>query len=96
MTKRCGDARTGISGLGLEARAGIHVGECELHEEKLAGIAISVGARVAAAAGAGEVVVSGTVRDLVSGSGLEFADRGERSLKGVPGTWKLYAAVSDM
>ncbi len=84
-----------INGLGLEARVGIHVGECELHEGKVAGIAISAGARVAAAAGAGEVVVSSTVRDLVAGSGLKFEDRGERHLKGLPGTWRLYAAVSD-
>ncbi len=60
-------------------------------EEKLAGLAVVVGARIAAAAGAGEILVSGTVRDLVAGSGLEFADRGESLLKGVPGTWPLYA-----
>jgi len=81
----------GIEPLGVEARIGIHIGECELHEEKLAGLAVVVGARIAAAAGAGEILVSGTVRDLVAGSGLEFADRGESLLKGVPGTWPLYA-----
>jgi class 3 adenylate cyclase len=65
-------------------RAGVHIGECELHEGKLAGIALSVGARISAAAEAGEVLVSGTVRDLVAGSGLHFEDRGRRELKGVP------------
>jgi class 3 adenylate cyclase len=81
--------------LGLWLRAGVHIGECELYEEKLAGIALSVGARIAAAADAGEVLVSGTVRDLVAGSGLLFEDRGQRELKGVPGTWHLYAAGDD-
>jgi class 3 adenylate cyclase len=81
--------------LGLSLRAGVHIGECELHEGKLAGIALSVGARIAAAADAGEVLVSGTVRDLVAGSRLHFEDRGRRELKGVPGTWPLYAAGGD-
>jgi len=81
--------------LGLSLRAGVHIGECELHEDKLAGIALTVGARIAAAADAGEVLVSGTVRDLVAGSGLHFDDRGRRELKGVPGSWQLYAAGSD-
>jgi class 3 adenylate cyclase len=89
---RCGQAvLAGIEPLGLEARIGIHIGECELHEDKLAGLAVVVGARIAAAARAGEILVSGTVRDLVAGSGLQFADRGEPLLKGVPGTWQLYA-----
>jgi class 3 adenylate cyclase/pimeloyl-ACP methyl ester carboxylesterase len=82
----------GLDGLGLDARIGIHVGECELHEGKLSGIAVIIGARIAATAGAGEVLVSSTVRDLVAGSGLTFEDRGQRQLKGVPGTWHLYAA----
>jgi class 3 adenylate cyclase len=77
--------------LGLDVRAGVHTGECELHEGKLAGIAVSMGARVAGAAGPGEVFVSGTVKDLVAGSGIEFADRGTHELKGVPGEWRLYA-----
>jgi class 3 adenylate cyclase len=81
--------------LGLDLRAGVHIGECELHEGKLAGIALSVGARIASAASAGEVLVSGTVRDLVAGSGLRFEELGERELRGVPGTWKLYAAVPE-
>jgi class 3 adenylate cyclase len=82
---------TGVQKLGLELRVGIHVGECELHDEKPAGIAISIGARVAAAAQPGEILVTGTVRDLVAGAGLDFTERGEHELKGVPGTWKLYA-----
>ena len=81
-----------LAGIGLAARIGIHVGECELHEDKLAGIALAIGARIAAAAEAGEVLVSGTVRDLVAGSGLAFDARGARALKGVPGEWQLYAA----
>jgi class 3 adenylate cyclase len=81
--------------LGLSLRAGVHIGECELHEGKLAGISLSVGARIAAAADDGEVLVSGTVRDLVAGSGLRFEDRGQRELKGVPGTWQLYATSDD-
>jgi class 3 adenylate cyclase len=81
-----------VRDLGLEVRAGVHTGECELHDGKVAGLAVSIGARVAAAAGAGEVLVSQTVKDLVAGTGLDLEDRGERELKGVPGTWRLYAA----
>lgn len=81
----------GVRQLGLEVRAGVHAGECELHDDKVAGIAVAVGARVAAAAGGSEVLVSSTVRDLVAGSGLEFEDRGMHELKGVPGEWRLYA-----
>jgi class 3 adenylate cyclase len=81
----------GLDELGLEARIGVHVGECELHEGKLSGIVVNIGARIAATAGAGEVMVSSTVRDLVAGSGLTFEDRGQRELKGVPGAWQLYA-----
>jgi class 3 adenylate cyclase len=77
--------------LGVEVRAGIHTGECERVGRGLAGLAVNVGARVSAAAGPGEVVVSGTVKDLVAGSGLAFEDRGEHELKGVPGSWRLYA-----
>jgi pimeloyl-ACP methyl ester carboxylesterase len=79
--------------LGIEVRAGLHTGECELNEGKVSGIAVSVGARVAAEARASEILVSGTVRDLVAGSGLTFAERGTRELKGVPGEWRLYAVA---
>jgi class 3 adenylate cyclase len=91
---RCAQALIdGVSKLGLEVRAGVHTGECELHDGKVAGLAVSVGARVAAAAATGEVLVSQTVKDLVAGTGLLLKDRGERQLKGVPGTWRLYAAT---
>jgi class 3 adenylate cyclase len=86
---------TGMQRLGLDMRIGIHVGECEMHDDKPAGIAISIGARVAAAAQPGEILVTGTVRDLVAGAGLDFEERGEHELKGVPGTWKLYALSTD-
>jgi class 3 adenylate cyclase len=81
----------GVGELGLDLRVGIHVGECELHDGKPSGIAVNIGARTAAEAGAGEILVTSTVRDLVAGSGLAFEERGERELKGVPGTWQLYA-----
>jgi class 3 adenylate cyclase len=81
--------RDGIKALGLELRAGLHTGECELIGEKLGGIAVHTGARVAAAASPGEILVSSTVKDLVAGSGIEFEDRGEHELKGV-GTWRLF------
>jgi class 3 adenylate cyclase len=76
---------------GLEIRAGVHTGEVERRGDDVAGIAVHIGARVAALAGAGEVLVSGAVPSLVVGSGLDFADRGEHELKGVPGTWRLFA-----
>jgi class 3 adenylate cyclase/pimeloyl-ACP methyl ester carboxylesterase len=82
----------GVEALGLELRAGVHSGECELHEDKVAGIVVSAGARVAALALPGEVLVSSTVKDLVAGSGLEFDDRGEHDLKGV-GAWRLYSVL---
>jgi class 3 adenylate cyclase len=78
--------------LGLAVRAGLHTGECEVIEDDLGGMAIHVAARVGAKAGPGEVLVSGTVRDLVMGSGIVMADRGEHELKGVPGAWRLFAA----
>jgi class 3 adenylate cyclase len=77
--------------LGIEVRAGLHTGECEMIDDDVGGIAVHIGARVAALARASEVLVSSTVKDLVAGSGLRFADRGNRSLKGVPGEWHLYA-----
>jgi pimeloyl-ACP methyl ester carboxylesterase/class 3 adenylate cyclase len=82
-----------VGGLGLEVRAGVHTGECERSGEKMGGIAVHIGARVMALAQPGEVLVSSTVRDLVSGSGLTFAERGTHRLKGIPGEWKLFAAA---
>jgi len=88
---RCAQAIVANVGeLGLDLRAGLHTGECELHDGKLAGIAVSVGSRVAAEAGPGEVLASSTVKDLVAGSGIEFEQLGARELKGVPGEWTLY------
>jgi class 3 adenylate cyclase len=91
---RCACAiRDGVRGLGLEIRAGLHTGECELTADgKVGGIAVHTGARVTGPAGPGEVLVSRTVKDLVSGSGIEFEDRGEHELKGV-GAWRLYSVV---
>jgi class 3 adenylate cyclase len=89
---RCACAiRDAVRGVGLELRAGLHTGECEVLGDKLAGVAVHIGARVAAKAAAGEVLVSSTVRDLVAGSGLEFEDRGTQELKGIPGEWRLFA-----
>ena len=91
---RCAQAIVdGVRPLGLEVRAGLHTGEVELADGKVAGIAVNIGARVAGQASAREVLVSGTVKDLVAGSGLEFEDRGVATLKGVPGEWQLFAVV---
>ena len=91
---RCACAvRDSVQSFGLEIRAGLHTGECELLGEKVAGIAVHTGARVAAKARPGEVLVSSTVKDLVAGSGIEFEEHGEHELKGVPGRWRLYAAA---
>ena len=81
-----------IKSLGIDIRAGLHTGECEIMGDDVGGIAVHIGARVAALAGAGEVLVSSTVRDLVAGSGLRFDPRGSRSLKGIPGEWQVFAA----
>jgi class 3 adenylate cyclase len=83
--------REHVHTLGLQVRTGVHTGECELAGDKVVGIAVHIGARVAAAANPDEVVVSSTVRDLVAGSGLKFGDRGMHHLKGVPDEWHLYA-----
>jgi class 3 adenylate cyclase len=91
---RCACAiRDAILALGLEIRAGLHTGEVEIVGDDVAGIAVHTGARVAALARAGEVLVSQTVKDLVAGSGIEFEERGEHELKGVPGMWRLYAVT---
>jgi pimeloyl-ACP methyl ester carboxylesterase len=81
--------------LGIELRAGVHTGECELRGDDLAGVAVNVGARIAALAGPTEILASSTVRELVLGSGIEFAERGGHALKGVPGEWRLYAVTED-
>ena len=83
------DARS----LDLSVRAGVHTGECELVGDKIAGIAVHVGARLVSAAAPDDVLVSGTVTDLVAGSGFSFEDRGERELKGIPGSWRVFAVV---
>ncbi|MGO9881568.1 MAG: adenylate/guanylate cyclase domain-containing protein [Solirubrobacteraceae bacterium] len=91
---RCACAiRDAVRPLGLELRAGLHTGEIELAGEDVAGIAVHIGARVASLAGAGEVLVSSTVKDLVAGSGIQFEERGEHDLKGVPGRWRIYAVA---
>jgi len=91
---RCACAiAAGVRELGLEVRAGLHTGECEVMDGKVGGIAVHIGARVAKEAGPGEVLVSNTVKDLVAGSGLEFRDRGSAELKGVPGDWRLYSVA---
>lgn len=87
------EIRDALRDLGLEVRAGVHTGECERVDGKLSGIAVSIGARASAQAMPGEVLVTGTVRDLVAGSGLAFDARGEHELKGVQGTWRLYAVA---
>jgi class 3 adenylate cyclase len=89
---RCAEAIVEATGkLGVELRVGLHTGECEVRGDDLGGLAVHIAARVGALANSGEVLVSGTVKDLVVGSGIEFSDRGEHELKGVPGSWKLFA-----
>jgi class 3 adenylate cyclase len=82
-----------VHDLGVEIRAGLHTGEIELDGSDVRGVAVHIGARIAALAGAGEVLVSSTVKDLVAGSGIEFEDRGAHSLKGVPEAWRLYRVI---
>ncbi|OBA90666.1 hydrolase [Mycobacteriaceae bacterium 1482268.1] len=92
---RCAMAiRDAVQALGIEVRAGLHTGECEIRGDDIGGIAVHIGARVSALAGANDVLVSNTLRDLVIGSGLEFDDRGAHQLKGVPGDWHLFAVTS--
>ena len=92
---RCATAiRDALKEIGLEIRAGLHTGECEVIGDKVGGIAVHIGARVASRAEAGEVLVSSTVRDLVAGSGVVFDDRGRVELKGIPGEWSLYAVTT--
>lgn len=89
---RCGMAmRDAVRRLGIEIRVGVHTGECEVRGEKIAGIAVHTGARIMAEAGASEVLVSSMVKDLVAGAGIDFTDRGQYSLKGIPGQWQLFS-----
>jgi class 3 adenylate cyclase len=93
---RCAlDITERVRELGIEVRAGVHTGECEIVDGKCTGISVTIGARIAATAGPSEVRVSQTVKDLVAGSGLRFVDAAEQELKGVPDRWHLYAVVSD-
>jgi class 3 adenylate cyclase/pimeloyl-ACP methyl ester carboxylesterase len=92
---RCAMAiRDAVQALGIEVRAGLHTGECEVRGDDIGGIGVHIGARVSALAGPNDVLVSSTLRDLVIGSGLEFEDRGAHELKGVPGEWHLFAVAS--
>jgi class 3 adenylate cyclase len=92
---RCAMAiRDAVQALGIEIRAGLHTGECEVRGDDIGGIAVHIGARVSALAGPNDVLVSSTLRDLVIGSGLEFEERGAHELKGVPGGWHLFAVTS--
>jgi class 3 adenylate cyclase len=92
---RCAMAiRDAVRALGIEVRAGLHTGECEVRGDDIGGIGVHIGARVSALAGPNDVLVSSTLRDLVIGSGLEFEDRGTHTLKGVPGEWRLFAVAS--
>jgi class 3 adenylate cyclase len=94
---RCAAAiGSGVRSLGVQVRVGVHTGECEVMGAKLGGIAVHIGARVAGCAQPGEVLVSGTVKDLVAGSGINFDERGTHALKGVPGQWSLYAVAAAM
>jgi DNA-binding NarL/FixJ family response regulator len=94
---RCAVAiRERLRGVGLEVRIGLHSGEVERRGDDVGGIAVNIGSRVAAEGGAGDVVVSSTVRDLVAGSGIGFADRGEHALKGVPDRWRLFAVLDQV
>ncbi len=92
----CGTAiRDGATQLGIDVRAGVHTGEMELRGDDIGGVTVHIGARVAALAGAGDVLVSRTVTDLVVGSGIQFEDRGDHELKGVPGSWRLFAVRAE-
>jgi class 3 adenylate cyclase len=82
-----------IRALGIDLHLGLHTGECEVRGDDLGGLAVHIAARVSALAAPGEVLVSSTVKDLVAGSRIDFLDRGQHQLKGVPGTWRLYRAV---
>ena len=80
-----------VGEIGVKLRIGMHTGECDVVGDKLRGIAVHIGARVAANAGPGQILVSQTVKDVVAGSAMEFEDRGAHELKGIPGQWRLYS-----
>ena len=92
---RCASSvhRIAEENFGLQVRSGLHTGEIELVDDDVSGIAVNIGARVEDLAQPGEILVSGTVKDLVAGSGLAFEDRGERELRGVPDRWRLFAVA---
>ncbi len=91
---RCACAiRDSVLELGVQVRAGVHTGEVEVRDDDVGGIAVHIGQRIASLAGPGQVLVSATVHDLVFGSGIEFESRGARTLRGVPGKWRIFAAV---
>ena len=85
--------REAVASLDLRVRAGIHTGELEVRGDDVAGMAVHIGARISALAEAGEVLVSSTVKDLLAGTGFTFDDRGHHELKGVPGSWRVFAAT---
>jgi class 3 adenylate cyclase len=89
------DIAVDAAALGIEIRAGVHTGECEVRDDDIRGIAVHVAARILGEAAPGEVIVSSTVKELVTGSGLRFTDRGTRILRGVPDEWRLFAVASD-
>ena len=91
MPRRSIDGR---AGLGIDVRAGVHTGECEVRGNGYSGIAVHTGARIAALAGAGEVLASRTVKDLIAGSGIELEDHGVHELKGIPEPWQVFRVVS--
>ena len=87
--------RDAVREIGLCIRAGVHLGECEVIRGEVRGITVHIGARVASKANEGEILVSGTVKDAVAGSDIRFEDRGSHDLKGIPGTWRLFAVRLD-
>ena len=88
-----GDGIQSTREIGVDLRIGVHTGECEVVGDKLRGIAVHIGARVATQAGAGEILVSQTVKDITAGSGFAFDDAGEHELKGIPDRWRLYRVI---
>ena len=92
---RCAAAiRAAVRQLGLDIRAGVHTGEVETSAEGVTGLAVHIGARIMGLAGAGEILATSTVKDLVAGAGIEFEDRGMRALKGVPTEWRVFAVLN--